>query len=53
LSELYTAALTAYVSEHESKSVTEKLDDVYMTEASALEPELVEMQIAAIGDEQW
>jgi hypothetical protein len=53
LSELYTAALTAYVSEHEGKSVTEKLDDVYMTESSALEPELVEMQIASVGDEQW
>lgn len=53
LSELYTAALTAYVSGHESKSVTEKLDNVYVTESSALEPELVEMQIATVGDEQW
>jgi len=47
LSELYTAALTAYVSEHEKKSVSEKLDTVYATEPSSIEPELVEMQIIA------
>lgn len=53
LSELYTAALTAYVSEHESKNVTEKLDDVYASESSTIEPELIKMQIAALDHEQW
>ncbi len=47
LSELYIAALTAYVSEHEKKRVSEKLGTIYATEPSAIEPELVEMQIIA------
>ena len=47
LSELYAAALTAYVSAHDKKNVAEKLDAVYATEPLPLEPELVEMQIVA------
>lgn len=46
LSELYAAALTAYVSEHRKK-VAEKNDAVYVTEPPSIEPELVEMQIVA------
>ena len=53
LSELYTAALTAYVSDHEKKSVTERLNDVYANEPSTIEPELIKMQVASLGDEQW
>ena len=53
LSELYTAALTTYVVEHEKKSVTEKLDDVYLNENSVIEPELIQMQIAVLGNEEW
>jgi len=53
LSELYSAALTAYVSEHKRQSVTEKLNEVYKTEASSIEPELVEIQVVAVGNEQW
>jgi hypothetical protein len=47
LSELYAAALTAYVSEHRKLSVSEKLDAVYAVEPSALDAEMVEMQIIA------
>lgn len=47
LSELYTATLTAYVSDHEKESVAEGLDTVYTTQPSTVEPELVEMQIIA------
>jgi hypothetical protein len=47
LSELYNAALTAYISEHEKKNVAEEADTVYATESSSLEPELVEMRIVA------
>jgi hypothetical protein len=47
LSELYIAALTAYVSEHKKKNISEKLDAIYVTEPSSLEPELIEMQIVA------
>jgi hypothetical protein len=47
LSELYTAALTAYISDHEKKSIAEKLDTGYATKPSTIEPELVEIQIIA------
>lgn len=47
LSELYTDALTAYVSEHHKKNVAESLETTYKTEPVSIEPELVEMQIIA------
>ncbi|MCI0551843.1 MAG: hypothetical protein L0287_12885 [Anaerolineae bacterium] len=47
LSELYTAALNAYISEHEKKSVAEEPDTVYTTEPSTIETELDEIQIMA------
>ena len=53
LGDLYTAALTAYVIEHQPGDVTEALDRVYANEPSALEPELVKMQITALEKGQW
>ena len=47
LSELYTAALTAYISDREKKSIADGTNAVYTTEPSMLEPEMVEMQIVA------
>ena len=53
LSELYTAALAAYVAAYQSEDVTAKLNEVYETEPSTLEPELVALQVASIGTETW
>jgi len=53
LSELYTAALNAYVAEHQKENITEALDKVYGDEPSTLEPELVKMQIVSLEGEQW
>ena len=53
LSELYASAIKSYVYDHEKKSVTDVLNDVYTKESSAIEPELVKMQIAAVRDEKW
>jgi len=53
LSELYTAALIAYVFEHEKKGITEKLDDVYMNEDATIKPELATGQATIVGNEQW
>jgi len=47
LSELYVAALTDYVSQHEKKNIAENLDAVYVTEPSSSEPEMVDLQIIA------
>lgn len=53
LSELYTVALSAYINAHQQSSVTEALNRVYATESSDLEPALVALQAASIGDEPW
>lgn len=53
LSEFYTAALAAYVATYENEDVTAQLNEVYEAEESILEPELVALQVAAIGGESW
>lgn len=53
LSELYTAALNAYVAEHQKENITEVLDQVYADEPSTLEPGLIKMQIVSLEGEQW
>ncbi len=53
LSELYTAALNAYVAEHQKENITETLDQVYADESSNLEPELVTMQVVSLEDKEW
>lgn len=53
LSELYTAALNAYVAEHQKENITEALDQVYTDEPSNLEPALVKMQVVSLEGEQW
>ena len=53
LSELYTAALTAYVTAHQRGAVTEALNRVYETESSALEPLWIDVQLASVDDETW
>lgn len=53
LSELYTAALNAYVAEHETENITDVLDRVYADEPSTLEPELVKMQVVSLDGEEW
>jgi hypothetical protein len=52
LSELYPAALTAYVATYESEVITAQLNEVYELEESILEPELVALQVASIGEEK-
>ena len=53
LSELYTAALNAYVAEHQKENITETLDQIYADEPSALEPELIKMQVVSLEAEEW
>jgi len=53
LNELYIAALTTYVTEHQKENITAALDQVYADEPSSLEPELVKMQIVSLEGGQW
>lgn len=53
LSDLYTAAITAYVTEHQKDNITETLDRALETEPSNVEPEMVKMLVMSIGREEW
>jgi hypothetical protein len=50
LSELCVAALTAYMASYQNGGITERLDEVYVREESALEPGMVAIQIASMED---
>ena len=52
LGELYTLALRDYIAQQE-KDITAQLDEVYAEEDSSLDAELVAMQIASVGGEDW
>ena len=53
LSEFYVAALAAYVATYQNGDVTKRLDEVYAKEQSTMDPEMVAIQIASIGEEKW
>jgi metal-responsive CopG/Arc/MetJ family transcriptional regulator len=53
-SELYTKAVRSYIEKHQDKRVTEKLNEVYSTEASKLDPVLADLQTQSwIKNNPW
>jgi hypothetical protein len=52
-SELYAAALAAYVAAYQNGDVTRRLDEVYVKEDSALELDVVAIQVASPGRGEW
>ena len=52
-SQLYASALAEFVEAHRADDVTRRLNDVYGTEASGLDPALERLQAEAIGPEVW
>jgi hypothetical protein len=52
LSDLYTIALNTYMTTY-GEEITEQLNAVYDTETFPMEPELIALQIASIGGEDW
>ena len=54
LGELYTLALTDYITASEQKKdITSQLNEVYKSEESKIDTELVSMQVSSIGGENW
>lgn len=51
-SELYTQAISSYIAKHEEDQITARLDEVYASEASSLEPSFAAMQSKTIK-ERW
>ncbi len=52
-SALFTRAVKEYLAHHSREGVTEKLDRVYASEDSGLDPVLRQMQFASLPEEQW
>jgi metal-responsive CopG/Arc/MetJ family transcriptional regulator len=52
-SELYAKAVVAFVEQHHTQGITEKLNEIYASENSALEPEFARAQTAMLNAEEW
>jgi hypothetical protein len=52
-SEFYAAAVANYVRELQKDDVTRALDQVYSQESSAVDPVLMQMQLASLPSEDW
>ncbi len=52
-SRLYATALADYVAKHRGRKVTDRLNDVYGTEDSRLDPRLQRLQRESIERNEW
>jgi metal-responsive CopG/Arc/MetJ family transcriptional regulator len=52
-SELYARALAEYLAKHRTEQITQRLNSVFATENSALDPVLAAAQARALPREAW
>jgi metal-responsive CopG/Arc/MetJ family transcriptional regulator len=52
-SQLYTQAVSSYVAKHQADDIVKKLNEVYDSEDSSLDPELSAVQHNSIPKEEW
>jgi metal-responsive CopG/Arc/MetJ family transcriptional regulator len=52
-SQLFATALAEYLAKHQSQKVTDRLNAVYATEPSTLDPALQRAQRRSLGKESW
>ena len=52
-SALFTQAVEEYLARHREEQITEKLNEVYAAEDSALDPILSEIQNRSVLKEEW
>jgi metal-responsive CopG/Arc/MetJ family transcriptional regulator len=52
-SELYSTAITEFLSKHQGRHVTASLDAVYAEEDSSLSPSLIRLQTKSLAHEEW
>ena len=53
LTELFSIAIRSYVSKSKFQNVTDKLNEIYETESSSIDPNLIKMQILSLENESW
>jgi predicted transcriptional regulator len=52
-SQLYANALSAYLGSRGAAAITAKLNEVYATESSAMDPALRTLQLRSLSHEAW
>lgn len=52
-SELFAAAVEAYLKNHRHAGVTEKLNEIYGQEESSLDPVMTAIQAASLHRDKW
>ena len=52
-SELYTTAITEFLSKRQGRNLTARLDAVYAEEDSSLSPNLIQLQAKSLAYEEW
>jgi metal-responsive CopG/Arc/MetJ family transcriptional regulator len=52
-SELYTHAISEFLSRRQSREVTARLDAIYADEDSSLPPSLSQLQARSLSHEEW
>ena len=52
-SALFTVAVDEYIHHHREENVTQKLDQVYATENSSLDPVFARLQSLSLPKEEW
>jgi metal-responsive CopG/Arc/MetJ family transcriptional regulator len=52
-SELYSTAIAEFLSKHQGRHVTARLDAVYGEEDSSLPPNIIQLQAKSLAREEW
>ncbi len=52
-SALFTAAVDEYIDHHREEDVTRRLNEVYATEDSSLDPVFARLQTLSLPKEEW
>lgn len=52
-SQLYTTAVTEFLTKHQASHVTARLDSIYAEEDSSLSPSLILLQAKSLPHEEW
>ena len=52
-SRLYARAIKAYVDQHKTDGITQRLNDLYAVESVRLDPDLGALQASSLPKERW
>ena len=52
-SELYSTAIAEFLSKHQGRHITARLDAVYAEEDSSLSPNIIRLQTKSLTHEEW